>query len=220
MSRGTTVTLMRVYGNKTAPEEDVAKMVAEQTQDSWSVKLDPDNSSSGSKTMKKRMPAFIRDTRLGKNEDYARIVVATREEADVLLSWSFTSSFTQLADVYGLSYYERENDTAFISQSEARDIAQACRYLLAKNYSDEFEQILDNEWVEKLANPDTGCGMLADWVYRKDKKALAEAGQDDCGVELSLKRLLVCLETFLSYDRYEYDAEDGNHAVLAVTAWG
>lgn len=211
MSRGTTITLMRAYKNRLVSKEDLAKLLEAEASHS---------SGFGQKTegeAEKPKPLVVYDVRPGKDADYSRVLVETREEADVLLKWSFTSGFTPFVEAFGLSYYEAGRDTAIISESEAARIAQACRYLLSKNYSDEFEKILDNEWIERLASPDVGY-VLSAWAFRKNPEALSDADSDD-SAEWNIKRLLTCLETFLSYDSYEYGS-DGNRPVLAVVAWG
>lgn len=214
MSRGTTVTLLRVYSGKTVDEATVKAMAEHEARGSMSGL--PDNSRDSTA---RKLPAVIRDSRQGKSENYSCILVGTREEADVLLKTSFTSGFTALKEGLGLEYYSAADSIAVLSPVEARELQQACRYLLSRKYSREMEYVLDNKWIELLANPNGG-DIFWDYYYRDDKKALREAIREDgMYTDTHLKRLLTILDAYADYNRYEFGHED-TRAAIAVEVWG
>ena len=95
------------------------------------------------------MPIAVHDVTIESAQaKYEAVLKSSHEYADELITWDFCSDFKCIENMF----LEMSRDmpcsaTREISKSEAKQILQACNYLLSGKWSDEFEAILDNEFI-------------------------------------------------------------------------
>jgi hypothetical protein len=110
----------------------------------------------------------------------------------------FNSSLVVLKNFYNLNPYN-EHSQITIDLVTAKTIKQAIKYLLSRNYSCEFEEILDNEFISVLSEliPIYKCIKL------KQKNLLDEESESEEGFNI-LKRMLNILSTYISICEENY----------------
>jgi len=119
---------------------------------------------------------------------------------DELMTWEFSSTFTCIKDEFNLNPYDLSTTHKVIDDIFAYKLLIACRYLLNKKWSDDFEDILDNEWINILAN--NNQFLYAEYAFRKDPKYLAESesSEESSMIVNNIKKLKNALETYLNPD--------------------
>ena len=133
-----------------------------------------------------------------------------------LASFFFGRCFSSLREYYNLNTSKISTCTAFISKEDARRILQAIKYLLSGNFSDEVEDLLDNEFIKVLGE------NYPKWSMRKFKDELRfyvdKNGEDSWSITLGdpegkrdeveensseehmLKKLECCLQSALDIE--------------------
>lgn len=212
MSRGTIVKLLRVFPERKFSKARLGKLL-EKEKASWPTW--PNEKEQW------KPPAFLPGP---KRKDFRKteVVVATREEADVLLTWWFGSSFTHLAEIYNLSYCKPDRSNVAIPERDIREMQMACRYLLSRKYSREMDQVLagsEMDWISALANPSNG-EVYWPYVYR-DKSDLLASAMEESGedVDFFLRKLLAILDTWDAAKPDLWDSSAGK-LVLEVEVYG
>ena len=81
-------------------------------------------------------------------EDNMDIMLSIKDKQyfNILLDAHFSSQFTELTDEYNLNPYNGTNQVV-IDIHTAKEMLQAIKYLLSRNYSLGIEDILDNYWI-------------------------------------------------------------------------
>lgn len=214
MSRGTTVSLLRIFPGRKLSKPAFRKL-AEKEKQSWGSCL-------GSAAVDKPfVPPKLVFLPAGKDFRETAVVRDTREIADVLLSWDFTSSFTSLAEIYNLSYCQPDASVAFIPEADIAAMRVACSYLLSNRYSEETDLAFasaDVDWLQALANPSNGESYWP-WTYRGKPDLLKPAMEDDDGTAgFYLRRLKLVLDVWQSA-RPRWPGS-GEKLALAVQVWG
>lgn len=150
----------------------------------------------------------------GRRLKYQSLLLSDNSYVDELLTWHFCSSFTCLKEEWNLDSYVGSRSQYELSKLEAEKILQACDYLLSGNWSDDFEKILNNRWINILSEGNNSDSYWK-YVYRNDKKSLKEIPRDEQeSAEYDIKRLRHVLDTFTSADE---DLDD--KLILIYTAW-
>ena len=123
---------------------------------------------------------------------------------DKLLTFDFSSAFTCISDYFYLDPYIPTKSTMIIDSDLAYKMQVACNYLLSKNWSDEIENILDNPWINIIAEDNQL--MLFDYHFRNNKDYKMCAEDKECLNEMkrNIKALKLALDIYLS-DIYSYD---------------
>ena len=150
---------------------------------------------------------------------------------DKLLEFHFGSSFTALKDKFHTNAYIFSKSSVLISKNEAEKMLQAVEYILSKKYSREFEDILNNEYVDLLGN---GLSYFDDrfiqcrekiyvdkdgenWVVSfGDYQCNAETNECDEEIIFNLKRVSICLKAFLDAECYSWN---GHELVLEYSTY-
>ena len=150
---------------------------------------------------------------------------------DKLLEFHFGSSFTALKDKFRTNAYVFSESSVLISRSEAEKMLQAVEYILSENYSREFEDILNNEYVDLLGN---GFSRFDDRFIKSRDKMYVEKDCDgwtvsfgdyqwdvethECDEEIksNLKRVRTCLRAFLDAECCSWD---GHELVLEYSTY-
>lgn len=135
---------------------------------------------------------------------------------DKLMSWSFSSEFTCIKDEFNLNPFDLNLKYKLIDNALAYKMHIACKYLLSKKWSDDFEEILDNEWIDIIGNNN----MLSyfEYSFRKDSKFLDEAkdSEDFILIKYNIKRLKNALDVYLNC-YHEYDMYNNLVLVYSVS---
>ena len=76
------------------------------------------------------------------------IETKTKNIWTILFPMHFISSFGFFGDELNLNPFNLEKCFDEISISTAKDILEACKYLLTRKYSYEIENILNNQWIK------------------------------------------------------------------------
>ena len=138
-------------------------------------------------------------------------------------SFFFGRGFSRLRDYFGLCIGKRSTCTAFMSKNDVKKIVQAARYLLNGQFSDEFESMLDNEFIKVLGED------YPKWELRKfknnrkiyldqestghwsislgDPEGDREVEEENSNAEWMLKKLENCLAGVLEFET-GYNGED------------
>ena len=141
-----------------------------------------------------------------------------------LLTFHFCSDFTALKDKFNLNAYRYDKQSVFVSKNEAEKILQAIDYLLSREYSQKFEDILNNEYVELLGNgysvfdnrfkntnEELYIDKLSDDGYSVtfgDTQYNAEVKESDSSIVFNLKRTKSCIQAFLDAESYDWKNEE------------
>lgn len=204
MSRGTTLTLYRVYktfpvtdeqyqhaidGYRKLHEEcgwqdfnpnDVPLVMSIRPNDEYETDENGVRSCVEPRTVeeyriKHRTGFFLRDNRIW---------------CDRLLEWDFTSSFDALVDHYNLDYYGYKNNAVIIGEQDAKEMLSAIEYILGGIWDDRLAASMHNKFVKLFTD---GYQCLSYWKYVKRNKADAsrrvyEFSQNGCHVTVRLPR--------------------------------
>lgn len=157
----------------------------------------------------------------GQRKRYQSILLSDKTYLDLLLSWDFGSGFTCLKNEWNLSAYRFSKSQYIIDFPTAEKILQACKYLLSNEWSDSFEKILDNKWINILA-AENDSNSFWKYVYRKNKKLFRETETENeyNDIEFYIKRLHDVLNTYISLDNdYSFNELAKTEYLLVYTAW-
>lgn len=142
---------------------------------------------------------------------------------DKLLEFWFGSSFSCLRDSLNLNRNTFNRCSTFISKVEAKQMLQAIEYVLSGKYSREFEDILNNEYVdifgEGYSRFDNRFNSRKDPIYidKNNDGYCIHFGDYQCSLEIvecddehiiSLKRARVCLLAFLEAEESSWNDEE------------
>ena len=137
-----------------------------------------------------------------------------------LLEFHFGSSFTALKEHLSLNAYKFKDSAVLISRETAEKMLQAVNYVLSKNYSKAFEDVLDNEYADVFGNgyspfdyrfSKRGKKLYIDkcsegyTVSLGDEQLDRETAECDSEAEFSLKRVRSCLQAFLDAESNEWE---------------
>jgi len=155
----------------------------------------------------------------GQRNHYLGVLSSDGSYVDELLSWSFGSGFTCLKSEWHMNAYNWKKSQIEIDRGMAQSMLVACNYLLSGKYSDEMEDILDNDWIHVLAEENDG-NSLWEYVYRHEKNKLDSMERDELHDEVRtyLKTLKYALEAFLKAEK-DYSSIDDTEYVLVYTAY-
>lgn len=212
MSRGTTLKLLRIFPGRKISKAAFAKLL-EKEKSSWGDLF--------SRKDEKFVAPKLISCPAKKDPRETAVVRDTREVADVLLSWDFTSSFTSLTEAYSLSCSDPGRTVAFVSDSDAYAMRLACGYLLSEKYSREMDAVFSEasmDWLSVLAKPYNG-EVFWKWVYWDKPELLQSAMEDDDGTAKYYVRRLQLVLDVLQSTQLDF-SENGEKLVLAVQAWG
>lgn len=202
MSRGTTLTLYRVYktfpvtdeqyeraisgyrklhedyGHQDFDPNDVPLVMSVKPNDEYEINENGVRSYVEPRTVedyriKHRTGFFLRDKRIW---------------CDRLLEWDFTSGFDALVDHYSLDYYGWRNEAVIIGRQEAKEMLSAIEYILGGVWDDRLEASMHNEFVRLFTD---GYQCLSYWKYVNRNKTDAsrrvyEFSQNGCHVTVRL----------------------------------
>lgn len=121
---------------------------------------------------------------------------------------SFNSTFTCLKEEFDLNAYSTCQDKIVFTETHARAMLQAIKYLYNGDYSSKIEELLDNDYIRIFSE------MHAPYM----KYLHPDWGEDyaDGDSKWSLKRLKRLLEAYLCM----CEEDDENEYVLLYYAWG
>lgn len=129
---------------------------------------------------------------------FNKILAKDGSYLDELLVWYFNSSFTCLKNEWNMNSYQWSNSKKIIDIPMAEFMLQGCNYLLNGNWSDEFERILNNKWINIFAKGDD-INSYWKYIFRNDKKSLKEIdNENNEEIEIQLSQVKNALETFLT----------------------
>lgn len=126
-----------------------------------------------------------------------------------LIEQSFTSCMNFLKPELDLFTY---TDIRFISVAKAERMVQALKYILSEKYSNEFEDILNNHYIQIFGDE------YVPYIcrYQKSKRFTDD---EYYGLKHSYKRLMAFLENFVyCYDEMTY-ISNGDELMLIVSGY-
>ena len=144
------------------------------------------------------------------HNDNALIGGETREIFPIVSEDTFTSSFTALKDFWYLNYCNNAGCQKEISLQEAKDIEQACKYVLGRKWCTYTEDLLKNGFVDVFR--ENG------YFFKKE-----ELSGEDSYVLYDLHRLKGVMSTFLHLlmsDCCDTYNEDRSNFKLIYEVWG
>ena len=143
------------------------------------------------------------------NEDHSLVSRETREIFPIVSEDMFTSSFTVLKDYWYLSPNDNLKCNKEISLQEAKDIEQACKYVLGRRWCTYTEDLLKNPFIDAFR--DEGYFMKKDDLSGEDRYMI-----DD------LHRLKSVMSTFIHLllsDCCDFYRDDRSDFKLIYEAW-
>ena len=120
----------------------------------------------------------------------------------------FNSQFDCLTEFYNMNAYNKRCQIK-ISLRQARMIVQAINYINSKKYDEEFEQILDNPYLQAFA-----CLYPVFFNRFKDKKQIEDFKNDSeykyqCELAINVfKRSSVILNAYISMVEQDYSKQN------------
>lgn len=202
MSRGTTLTLYRVYktfpvtdeqyeraisgyrelhewyGHQDFDPNDVPLVMSIKPNDEYEINENGVRSYVEPRTVedyriKHRTGFFLRDDRIW---------------CDRLLEWNFTSGFDALVDHFNLDYYGWRNEAVIIGKQDAREMLSAIEYILGGVWDHRLEASMHNKFVKMFTDGYQCCSY---WKYVNRNKTDAsrrvyEFSQSGCHVTVRL----------------------------------
>lgn len=154
----------------------------------------------------------------GQRKQYQALLNEDKSYLDKLMTWDFGSGFTCIKDTWNLNAYSLKESMCIVDKATAEKILQACNYLLSENWSNDFEKILNNEWIKTIASDNHGESYWK-YVYRDDKKSLREiSAEEQESAEYNINKLRNVMDTFINNDS-EYSSYGLVKNILVYEAW-
>lgn len=234
MASGSYFTIYRKL-NKSVPNETLDKIKNEYFE---SNKANLFDSSKPENELKEDIPLFLDPTFKSTsiddgNSNYIYYNSDDGKEYLQLLTFDFISTFSCLKEHWDLNPYSYKRATKVVSKVEAAAMLQAIKYVLGGKYSQEFEDILSNEYVDLFGNGyspydnrfkahdnspvyfdrNDDDGFI---ITKGDDGIAAEIAESDADAKWNLEHTKIALETYLHASEY---CSNDNGLVLTYTAW-
>lgn len=127
-------------------------------------------------------------------EDNMDVMLSIKDKQyfNILLDAHFSSQFTELKDEYNLNPYNGTNQVV-IDIHTAKEMLQAIKYLLSRNYSLGIEDILDNYWISVFSEllPSYYTQNITDSEFINENKDIEQEGK------YILTKFKTVLETYI-----------------------
>ena len=202
MSRGTTLTLYRVYKTFPVSDEQYERAISgyrklheecvrrefdpKDVPFVMSIKPDDEYETDANGVCRCVEPRTIEDYRIKHRTGF--FLKDDRIWCDRLLEWDFSSSFDALVDHYNLNYYGYRNEAVIIGKQEAKEMLSAIEYILGGVWDDRLEASMHNKFVKLFTD---GYQCISYWKYVNRNKTDAsrrvyEFSQNGCRVTVRL----------------------------------
>ncbi len=132
-----------------------------------------------------------------------------RRWCDRLLQWDFASGFDALVEHYSLSGYDYRNSQVTISRGEAVQMLTAIEYILGGVWDDHLEASMHNPFVRLFTE---GYGCAAYWKYvnrRRYDSARRVFDFEQCGCKVRVQ----LPPQKKDYDEDDYECAEDNEIV-------
>ena len=145
----------------------------------------------------KILPKYLEDLESCKN----LFLIETKSKSiwTILFPMHFISSFGFFGDELNLNPFNLEKCFDEISISTAKDILEACKYLLTRKYSYEIENILNNQWIKIFGD------ILPEYHGEKEKGMVLSYDTQEGLAMIDSVRIM--MESFINIHN-EYDDEE------------